>query len=159
MEQRIKIYADHIGKSCDGCTRCCEGWLTTKVYDFEIGPNTGACRFLGSSGCNIYQVRLDDPCKVFQCGWKENNNIPNFMKPDISDVIILVRYVEKFMFYRLVKCSNNLKKEVVDWAKEFSKKGNNILAYDNDGNLLIFSENRKFRELARKYYSFNVGLL
>lgn len=153
IEQRIKFYADHVGKSCDGCKKCCEGWLTTKVFDFEIGPGIGGCRFLGSSGCNVYQVRPYDPCKVFQCGWKENSNIPDFMKPDLSNVILLVRYVEDIHFYRIVKCGSDLTSQVSDWAKAYSKLGNHLIAYDNDGRLLIYSESRRFRELARKYYS------
>lgn len=152
MEKTIKFYVDHIGKSCDGCTKCCEGWLTTKVYDFEIGPGVGGCRFLGTKGCSIYQVRAYDPCQTFQCGWKENNNVPDFMKPNISNVIILVRILEDIPFYRIVKCGEELRQEVIDWANAFSKKGHHLIAYDSDSNLLVFSESRKFRELARKTY-------
>ena len=153
MEKHIKLYVDGKGKNCNGCTRCCEGWLTTKVYDFDIGPGIGGCRFLGKNGCNIYQTRPHDPCKVFQCGWKENTQVPEFMRPDLSNVILLVRFIESFHFYRIVKCGDDLLPEVVKWAKDYSELGNHLIAYDKDSNLLIFSKERKFRELARKHYS------
>ncbi|NBP58816.1 hypothetical protein EBU71_20180 [bacterium] len=153
MEHKIKFFVEGRGKSCGGCTRCCEGFLSTKVYDFEISPSAGGCRFLGKNGCNIYQVRPYDPCQVFQCGWKENTVIPDFMRPDLSDIIILLRYIESYHFYRLVKCSDDLKPEVIEWAKGHAKQGHHVIAYDKNSQLLIFSEDRKFRELARKNYT------
>lgn len=148
----IPIHVETLGRACAGCTKCCEGWLTTKVYDFEIGPGIGGCRFL-NKGCGIYQARPYDPCKVFQCGWKENDRVPYFMKPDISGVILLVRYIEDIYFYRIVKCGDELNPIVVKWAQEYSQNNNHLIAYDKESKLLIFSQSRRFRELARKHYT------
>jgi len=150
---KVAIYVDGKGKDCNGCTRCCEGWLSTKVYDFEIGAGAGGCRFLSKNGCSIYQARPKDPCQVFQCGWKENTQVPEYMKPDLSNVILLVRFIEKYHFYRIVKCGDELSAKVIAWAKEYSEQGHHVIAYDKDSNLQIFSKDRKFRELARKHYS------
>lgn len=152
MSKVFKVYVDNKGRDCDGCTKCCEGWLTTKIYEFEVGPGT-ACKFMRHRGCSIYDVRPHDPCKTFQCAWKENDALPYNLKPDISKVILLLRYIEDMPFYRIVKCGNELKQEVKDWAQDYSKKGRNVVGYDNEGKLLIFSESRKFREAARKHYN------
>ena len=150
MDKKIKIFVDHVGRSCDGCTKCCEGYLTTEIYNFPVDPNNGACRFLSRGGCSIYSLRPYDPCKTFQCGWKENTRIPEELKPNKSNVILLIRYMEGFYFYRIARASSKIDPNVLKWAEDFAKEGHHLTAYDQDGRLLIFSENRKFRELARK---------
>jgi hypothetical protein len=152
MEHRIKILADIKGKSCDGCSRCCEGWLVTTVFNYPIGPNYGGCKFLGKCGCSVYDARPYDPCQTFQCGWKENTRIPDFMKPDRSNIILLVRWLDSYFFYRMVKCGD-VPKYVYDWAKDYSRQGNHLLGYDDNNELLIFSEDYKFRQLAEKQFT------
>jgi Fe-S-cluster containining protein len=155
MESKIKFYIDSIGRSCNGCTRCCEGWLTTKVFNFEIGPEQGPCRFLGKGGCSIYEQRQYDPCQTFQCGWKENTSIPEDIKPSKSNVILLLRYIAPYHFYRMVKCGEPLDSTYA-WAKEYARNGGHLVGYDKGNNLQIFSEDRKFRELARKNFPMNI---
>lgn len=145
-----KVYVDSKGRSCDGCTRCCEGVLKTQVFGYDIGPGHGGCKFLGPKGCTVYDQRPIDPCRIFQCAWKENSRIPEFMKPDLSNVILMLRYLDTMPFYRMVKCVDNIEDSVYKWAEEFSQQGHNIIAYDKYGKLLIYSENRRFRELARQ---------
>ena len=152
MNKVIRINVDHKGRDCEGCTKCCDGWLSSQIYNFNMGPGDGPCRFVVHKGCSIYELRPKEPCKTFQCGWKENDKIPYFMKPDISNIILLLRFLDGIPFYRMVKCSNSLDQKAIDWANEHSEKGHNLLAYDNEGKLLIFSKNKTFRESAKKHY-------
>lgn len=148
-DKTIKIIVDTLGRPCDGCVRCCEGWLTTKIFETALGPMEGGCKYLGIKGCNIYEQRPTDPCKVFQCVWKENSSIPEFMKPNKSNIIMLLRYIEPFYYYRMVR-TGEVDPKVFEWAKEYSLTGKNLIAYDLNNRLMIYSQSAEFRNLARK---------
>ena len=70
-------------RACDGCTRCCEGWLTGIAYGYEFYPGK-KCHFLSSKNCTIYPIRPDNPCKTFQCQWKENLWKRNYQRKSFS---------------------------------------------------------------------------
>ena len=40
--------------------------------------------------CSIYDERPEDPCRVFECGWKLNVTMPDWMRPDRSGAILIV---------------------------------------------------------------------
>ena len=151
MNKKLTLYVETAGKSCAGCTRCCEGWLTAEIYDFKIGPDDGPCRFLAKSGCGIYSIR-GPLCKNFQCDWKENSQIPENMKPSLSNVIILSKKIEDYIYYRLVTAGTPIKEYVYDWAEEQASKGKHVVGYDNNGEFVIFSKDSKFRKLIEEYY-------
>lgn len=80
------------GRACEGCTACCEGWLKTEVDGCEVGPGT-PCKHLGENGCQIYPTRPKDPCMTFVCGWMMNPDLPDWIKPNKSKVILKPHYV------------------------------------------------------------------
>lgn len=137
------IYVETLGRPCAGCTKCCEGWLYAKIYDFEISPTEGSCKFLSKHGCGIYPVR-EPLCKNFQCEWKENSNIPEYMKPDKSNVIILTKKLGEFIYRRLVTAGTPIKDYVYTWAEEEATKGRHSVVYSNLGELLVFSKDKNF---------------
>jgi len=146
-----KVFTINSGRSCNGCTACCEGWLTGVAYGYAFSPGV-KCKFLCADGCGIYTARPYNPCKTFQCHWKINTRVPEWMQPNRSGVIILQKYYEPFHFLRLVKTGRRLDPRVYEWAKEHAKAGANIVSFE-ESEPLIFSENQEFIELMKKELS------
>ena len=145
------LFETQSGKPCDKCSKCCEGWLTGNAYGFEFKPGT-PCKFITRSGCGIYAARPEDPCKTFKCHWKTNPRIPDWLRPDLSQVIILPRYLEEKRYLRLFNSGSIWPdSKVFEWAEEFSKTGQNLVGYDRTGTR-IFSQDEEFLELAKKEF-------
>lgn len=70
-------------RTCDGCTKCCEGWLMEEIYGHPMFPGQ-PCFYKGEGCCSIYKSRPEDPCKIFKCEWLENEDYPAWMKPSES---------------------------------------------------------------------------
>ncbi len=149
--KQFPIYVETAGRSCDGCTKCCEGWLVANIYGFEMNPTDGACKFLAKHGCGIYPIR-EPLCKNFQCDWKENTRIPLNMKPDISGVIIMSKRKNNFIYQTMV-VAGEVKEYVYDWAKEQAEMGKNIIGYTNQGKFAIFSNNKEFKNFIMNEYT------
>jgi hypothetical protein len=94
------LFETQSGKPCATCSKCCEGWLTGAAYGYEFKPGT-PCKFITNTGCGIYAARPEDPCKTFKCHWKINPRIPDWLRPDQSQVIILVKYIDQKRYLRL----------------------------------------------------------
>ena len=74
-------------RDCNGCTACCEGWLSGQVQNkyFQSGR---PCHFKCENGCSIYEQRPENPCKTYHCEWLNNPDTPEWMKPNLSKIII-----------------------------------------------------------------------
>lgn len=140
-----------LGRSCGECTKCCEGWLSGVAYGYEFKFGT-KCKFLGK-GCNIYPYRPSDPCKTFECEYKRNLSIPEWLKPDKSGVIIIKRYLEDIPYYRVVYGGKKIDQKIYDWAEEYSKLNikNNVIV-DEILRVKIFSVDERFIALANEAY-------
>ena len=144
----IKIH--FVGRECNGCTKCCEGWLYGSAYGYEFSPYK-KCVFL-NKGCTIYPVRPDNPCKQFQCHWKSNKSLPEWLKPDISNVIILKKTFNNFEYLRIVPAGVLVNKQVHEWSDSYSKENirNNVIISDNTG-YYVYSSDKKFKEIANEF--------
>lgn len=75
---------------------CCKGYLPADVYGHVMNRNN-FCHFLSEStahGCTIYSNRPEF-CSAYNCVWKEKPELlPNWMKPNLSDVILTWRQYE-----------------------------------------------------------------
>jgi len=148
MHFKIKI----IGRSCDGCSKCCEGWLSGEAYGYKFSPGL-RCAFL-NKGCSIYPNHPDDPCKSFECEWKSNRSLPEWLKPDKVNAIILKKYLEKHQYYMIVAAGSTIDTKVKKWANDFSLESlSNHIVVNNNGQFEIYSKNRQFKELADKKWN------
>ena len=73
-------------RSCGDCTACCDGWLKAEINGKKIHPGVG-CEH-ASGGCGIYETRPVRPCRTFMCQWLLNPNMPEWLKPSRSKVIL-----------------------------------------------------------------------
>ncbi len=145
-----RTWIDVKGRACNGCTKCCEGYLVTNIAGHPVGPGN-PCKFNQKGiGCRVYLARPYDPCKTFQCHWKENSNIPEWLKPSKVNAILLLRSLDQFTYIRIVKAGVTQDPKVYDWADEQSKNGKNVVAYDDSGKLIVYSQDKNFIDLAKK---------
>lgn len=74
-------------RTCGPCTACCEGHLEGQAYGhyFYLGR---PCYFVGGAGCSIYRDRPKDPCRKFNCVWLTEDILPEWFRPDKSNVIV-----------------------------------------------------------------------
>ena len=132
-------------RACDGCTKCCEGWLTGTAWGFEFSPNR-PCHFITKNGCGIYEYRPYSPCKTFKCAWKTNLELfPEELKPSISGVIFVERATEDYQYVSVVEAGKPLSVEILHWIVQLFTAGvfENI-TYQYGGVFHRLGRNEKF---------------
>ena len=106
-------------RECGDCTACCEGWLSGVVHDREFYPGM-PCHFKGCNGCSIYENRPESPCKTYSCEWLKNDNVPEWMKPSKSGVIITAKDWthpdgSKQIFLEILEMGKKIDSTVLNW--------------------------------------------
>ena len=124
-----------MSRTCDGCTKCCEGWLSGEANGHAFFRGR-PCFFL-NKGCTIYDSRPVEPCRSYRCAWLAEDIFPAWMKPDLVNVIITHRKVGDKEFYTATEAGSVLDSKVLSWLIQW--------ALNNKQNLLYFingGENR-----------------
>lgn len=121
-----------MNRTCDGCTKCCEGYLsgTANGYDFHPGK---PCFFVTNNGCSIYEERPEDPCKKFSCVWREHNFLPMWMRPDLSKVIVVVRQFDDGEWVEVVEAGQKIDSTVLSWLLIWAANEKQNIRYQVDG--------------------------
>jgi len=160
-------------RECGECTACCEGWFRpnvgegwwirsspelqpepAEIYGHPILPMLG-CHFRGN-GCTIHENKPNHPCKSYQCAWlqNKNNQIPEWIKPSKSKVIITERKRDQpsgtpITFWDITECGQEISATYLNWILIFCERNDIPVKYRVDG-----VEFRKFpssfRERIRK---------
>ncbi len=81
-------------RECGDCTACCDGWLKADVDGQNLVPGN-PCKHVGPKGCGIYDSRPVHPCRVFKCHWLTDPDLPNWLTPKNSKVILKANFVWK----------------------------------------------------------------
>ena len=131
-------------RECDGCTKCCEwrtdhdepffnGAMETNYITSKIQPEDTdySNRIYGGipchyckvgDGCSIWEERhiyAKSFCNAsYDCGWKREENlkkIPEWMKPDKSDVIIVPKKWTGGEYWSVVECGVTIRSDVLNW--------------------------------------------
>ena len=122
------------GRSCDGCTKCCEGYLEANIHGHEVTLGK-PCFFVEiGKGCTDYENRPDVPCKSFQCEWLTNPRIPEQLKPSNSHVIMTTKKVDNIEYFNLIEAGSKLDSEILTWALEHAILSDLNLAWEIYGN-------------------------
>ena len=88
-----------LGRSCDGCTKCCSGALSATINIesrstvHELKPGNPCVFVQIRKGCGVYDERPKDPCKIFRCQYLVDEEVPEEMKPSRSNIILTVEEV------------------------------------------------------------------
>ena len=80
---------DTTERSCGACTVCCEGWLVINTDQIKAYPGCGCPDVIPGTGCGMYETRPNHPCRTFFCSWTEDNDMPDWMKPNSSKAIVM----------------------------------------------------------------------
>lgn len=137
-------------RSCNGCTACCEGWLSGSIYGYPMYREK-PCKFIDKdTGCSIYETRPSTPCKTFICYWKQNEIVPERFKPSSCGNIMIYRQSEQDLIHLdILEGSKPLSTEVLDWALEMylNKKIDSLRWFMNNNMTTNYvSRNQKFIE-------------
>jgi len=101
-------------RECKECSMCCAGWLPATIHNHEMFPGK-PCHFISiHDKCTIYENR-PDLCKEFRCVWLDNTNLPEWLKPSISNVIIHTRKTKSNIdFWEIVECGKKIDSQVLN---------------------------------------------
>lgn len=138
-------------RSCDGCTACCDGWLHATIHGIPMYPGR-KCQWVGEKGCEIYPQRPKDPCHSFKCGWLENNNIPHWMKPSLSNVILVNRKTKnkEIDYVEVKEMGQKMDSTILNWLIQFYVFKNINIYYQVDGGWNWFGSNEFVEDLNSK---------
>ena len=75
-------------KTCGDCSQCCR--VLSLYIDDELKPQGYWCKYCNQPGCSIYTTTIPKSCKDFFCGWLQNENIPENLKPNRSGIVLEV---------------------------------------------------------------------
>ena len=109
-----------MNKSCGTCTKCCEGWLEGEAFGHKFYPGK-PCGFVTiGKGCNSYALRPKEPCVNYKCAWLSNNEIPDWLKPNLSNVIINYNTIDGIAYIKLVEAGQTLPSKVLSWMLKYA---------------------------------------
>jgi len=118
-------------RSCDGCAKCCEGWLHGEAYGHAFYRGR-PCFFLNKT-CSIYNTRPENPCRTFKCSWLAEDTFPHWMKPDLVNIIITKRQVDNFFYYEIVEAGSTIDSKTLNWLIQWALNTDNNLVYQIEG--------------------------
>lgn len=113
-----------MARECDGCTKCCDGSLSGNAHGHDFYPGKPCYFVILNKGCTIYEDRPKSPCKAFECLWKLNPEIPDYLKPNLSGVIAYAVNEAGEDHLLVHDVGDNYSLDHVEWYKEFAKKNN-----------------------------------
>lgn len=113
-----------INRSCNDCTKCCEGWLAGDIRGYKMYPGKN-CHFLELNvGCKEYDNRPQEPCRDFECEWLINQDVPLSLKPSIVGSMFVTKYVNSIKYLLLVEAGNKMDSEVLSWGLSYCLANN-----------------------------------
>lgn len=118
-------------RTCDGCSKCCEGALRGHAYQHNFYPGK-PCHFLGE-GCSIYADRPKDPCQDYKCEWLASDELPMWMRPDLCNVITTKRVKNGVEYYDIVEAGKKLDSAVLSWFVMWALSTQKNIMYQLDG--------------------------
>ena len=120
-------------RSCGTCAKCCEGWLSGEAHGHAFYKGR-PCFFLNKT-CTIYDTRPVEPCRTYKCGWLDEPHFPEWMKPDLVNVIINRAIFNDVKYYVLIESGSLLDVKVLSWMIQWALNNNQNLVYYVDGGM------------------------
>lgn len=122
----------NLQRQCDECTECCKGWLTANIYGKEMVSGR-PCHFLAKGGCSIYKDRPQEPCVTYNCAWLIDPEIPEWLKPSTSKVILSWKNSPFGDFLEAKECGEKMDATVLNWIYIYAGQNNFNLAIEVAG--------------------------
>jgi hypothetical protein len=137
-------------RSCDNCTRCCEGWLTATIHGEEMYPGK-PCQYVEVDvGCTIYNDRPKNPCKDFMCEWRLNDQIPLEFKPSLSNSIIFNGTIRGMPYYNIIQCGEEIDPEFLSWLVLWCMSANKNVRWEANNKSFWFGSQEFVYEMQKQ---------
>lgn len=130
-----------MNKSCDGCTKCCEGWLWGSAHGHHFFRGRPCHYIAEGKGCSIYEDRPDVPCKSYKCEWLKNQDFPMWMKPSDSKVIISeIKWGtnNQHRAIEVIECGEKIDSTVLSWLFFYHQMTGTNMSVEIDGGLVHY---------------------
>jgi hypothetical protein len=123
-----------MSKQCGTCTKCCDGTLYGDVNGHIMG-NGKPCIFLDvvNKKCGAYEKRPTDPCKTYKCMWLKYEDVPLWLKPENSPVMVSALSYQKNEFLILNCFGKDYPIMYLNYVKNYCTKNNINLMYEIPG--------------------------
>lgn len=132
-----------MSKSCGTCQKCCDGTYVGVINGHLMG-NGKPCFYLTKDGCGIYEDRPELPCKIFKCLWLEYEDVPDYMKPEVSNVLTDIRSISDGERYMLLENQDDeYPAKVLIYAMNFCKERDMPLVYKYNGSFVFLGDRVK----------------
>ena len=128
-------------RNCDGCTACCQGWLSAEALGKRFFPGQ-PCHWMGCSGCTVYEDR-PKVCSDFQCAWKDTHFLPEWFKPSQSNVICLWRTWKQYedctpedrggVYLSVSEMGERISAQCLAWLNNYVAAGQLNVKYELEG--------------------------
>jgi uncharacterized cysteine cluster protein YcgN (CxxCxxCC family) len=120
-------------RTCGSCTKCCEGHLTGEALGHKFYQGR-PCHFVSvGKGCSVYSKRPKDPCITYKCGWLTNLDIPEWLKPEATNVIIDFRNVDGHSFVNLIEAGSVVSSKILNWFIQYALNNKLNAAWSVEG--------------------------
>jgi hypothetical protein len=120
-------------KSCDGCTKCCEGYLSANIKGHDMGQGIPCPLVIKNVGCGEYETRPYNPCVVFQCEWRRNPYFDEWLAPIKTNVIFVRQIFDGFEYIQITEAGSPATEEVIAWAKNYAEEHRMNFEWKVDG--------------------------
>lgn len=124
-------------RQCGDCNACCSGWLSGVVNGHNMCAGT-PCFFLKENKCSIYANRPKDPCQDYHCEWLLNCDLPDWMQPNLSNVIISPKKHptdQTLDYYEITEAGKKIDSTVLNWIFHWCVQQNKNIIYYIDGTM------------------------
>lgn len=128
---------------CGDCTKCCEGPLIGNAHGKTFYPGK-PCHYLGCNGCSIYPNRPKDPCQDYRCVWLDNKELPEWMQPHMSGVIISRIPYKNTFYWAINEAGHKMDAAVLSWLIVYALNNKINIRYQIDGGWTKIGFNEEF---------------
>lgn len=121
-------------RTCGECTKCCEGWLQTEIYGHPV--HRGQPCFYVERRCTIYEQRPSYPCREYNCYWVESDELPLWMKPTLSGVIVSEKVHQtqpQLTYVDVVETNGTISATVLNWLIHWALRKKKNMIYEVNG--------------------------
>jgi Fe-S-cluster containining protein len=141
-----------MAKQCGTCTKCCDGSaLRVGTINENIIPDGTPCIFLDQKNkkCSDYDNRPQFPCKEYMCMWLEFEDVPIWMKPEYSDIIVSHITFNNNNFLWITPFKMEYSAKSFSYVIEYAKKNNMNVIYQSTkyGSLKFIGNNNEIIDL------------
>jgi hypothetical protein len=120
-------------RSCDGCTKCCDGWLVANIAGEEMYPGK-PCKFVEQGvGCTIYDNRPEKLCEAFECSWKASNFVPEKFSPKNTGQILSHQTIDGIDYLLMSYAGTRIDAEFLSWFVTYVVGNQLNAAWEVDG--------------------------